>query len=62
MSELLEGERVLEELRVSQIAILENAIAEMLSDFDLALVDQAVANPDDSLLHVLGELDTAPQQ
>ena len=62
VGELLERERILEELRVSQIAILEDAIAEMLSDLDLMLVYQAVANSDDSLLHVLGELDAAPQQ
>lgn len=62
MGELLEGEWVLEELRVSQVAILKDAIAEMLGDLDLMLVDQAVAHSDDSLLHVLGELDTAPQQ
>ena len=34
----------------------------MLSDLDLMLVYKAVADSDDSLLHVLGELDAAPQQ
>ena len=34
----------------------------MLGNLDLTLVDQAVAHSDDSLLHVLGELDTTPQQ
>ena len=62
MSELLEGEWVLEELRVSQIAILKDAVAEMLGDLDLVLVNKAVAHSDDCLLHVLSELDTSPQQ
>ena len=62
VSELLEGERVLEELRVSQVTILEDAVAEVLGHLDLVLVDQAVAHSDDGLLHVLGELDATPQQ
>ena len=34
----------------------------MLGDFDLVLVDQAAALSDDSLLHVLGKLDSAFQK
>ena len=52
MCQFLQGERVLEKLRVLQIAILEHAVFELGDDLDFFFVNEAISYTHDRLLHL----------
>ena len=59
MGKFHQSQRVLEQLSVLQVAILEHAIFEGVDDFDLLPVEESVAYSDDSLLHLFSQLDAS---
>ena len=62
MGQLNEGQRILEQSSVSQVAILQDAVVEGAHYLYFLLVDQAVSDSYNGLLHFLCEVDATSQQ
>ena len=59
MGQLDQSERVLEQLSILEIAILQHAVLELLDHLDLSFIDQTIAHAYNGLLHFFGQLNAS---
>ena len=62
MSKFDEGQRVLEQLRFFKETVLKHTVAEFRGALDFSLVDEAISDSDNRLLHFFSKGDTTLDQ